>query len=771
MSSPNVLLRHLDKLPLQRLGDGRPAGLLITSLPVPRDAPQNWNLSSCPTFVKPLGRWCDSDSPRRLLMVADHPGNAPEHAVLGQGPSVAGDPPPAAEMETFAHAAAGDLPLSYWERSLLRIRWCGKEIGIVMGLRVHGALHWWEACNLVILSRSPTCLELEMGGAIPVEVTTRETLQVFEGRDNPFIHKHNWVNGHIHARLHSNGVCEIHAHHVNSMFFDDGADFKNTVPVIAFRIEGGERGLDENRTVWDGTRRELRLGGIEFDLTDVARFATAEKPGRLEPADGFIVLQPYRGAELFGGPLTQLRIGDDWLWRAEQEIFPRGMARTLRFSFSLNPERSPRVARYVAPCWWYGLCEEFQPRPILPVSNEYDESIHTARRWFHRYMLSSGFEEGVTPQGGQGDPATRATASAEGDIPAGMFMTAYRTGDATDYDCAMRAAYCMADVYVDHATHRTRFPGHHAAAAALPLQRMHGAVLGWLETGDSYLRNTAQAVTENAYWWHKNSWPRRAIGRDARFVHTQMMLYRYLGDRHYLERTREMIADLAAAQWPDGSFGDQGGGAGIHGFAAYIIKPWMGCLATLGIMDYLEHFPDDEIALGVIRKFVGWLMSERGERLKDAGHPEKGTAIGWAYQHHFKGKPIPGQAVTEGATPGMGIRHQDYMARLMTWYSLKTGDPKYFDAFAESHEGVGPARDAAYHRGTSVLMFVPWLQDRLWCATLTEDGIAVQATHFGARTPKTGKIITPGGIKELIWAADGKLETPPGVWATAIRLV
>jgi hypothetical protein len=770
MSSPKALPRYLNHLPLQRLGDARPAGLLLASVPIPRNAPQNWSLDGRPTFAKPLGKWCDAESPRRLLLVADNAGNAPEQVPLSKGTAETGGTVPSAIMETFEHAPAEDLPLFYWERSLLRITWRGKSLGIAMGLRVKGELHWWEACNFVVKSRTTTCLEVEMGGTIPYEVTTAETFKQFEGKDNPYVHKHNWVNGHLYARLHSNGVCEVYAHHINSMFDDDGADFKDTVPVIAFQIDGGEKSLGGISPVWDGTRRELRLGGIDFDLTDVARLATIQKPGRLEAANGFIVLQPYQGAEFCGGPLTEIRIGDEYLWRSEQEIWPRGMARTLRFSLSLNPKRSPRVARYLAPPWWYGLCEEYQPRPILPVSNEHDESIHTARRWYHENMRSEGFEEGVTPQSGDKNPAAGNTPAGEGDIPAGMFLTAYRTGDAMDYDCAMRATYCMIDVFVDHATKRTRFPGHHAGATALPLQRMHGAIMGWLETGDPYLLNTAEAVTDNAYWWHKNSWPRRAIGRDARFVHTQMMLYRYLGDRHYLERTREMIADLAAAQWPDGSFGDQGGGSGIHGYAAYIIKPWMGCLATFGILDYLEHFPDDEPANEVVRKFVQWLMTERGPRLKDRDHPEKGKVMGWTYQHDFKGKPIPGKTMPKGPTPDKYFLHWDYMARLMTWYSMKTGSPKYYDAYVDSNEGEGFVRHAAYHRGTSVLMCIPWLQDRLWSATVTKNGIAVQALYLGARTPKTGRIIAPDGVKELTWLAPGKLKVPKGVRAKIIRL-
>ena len=759
MPQADLLQRHLSRVSLQRLGGDGPAGLAIASLPLPRNARQGWTIAGRRTFVKPLGRWYDAASPRRLLMVADCGGKAPRSLRVARAGKLPEATLPAVEMETFAHAPAEHMPLSYWERSLLRIAWQGKSIGLAMGMRVKGEVHWWECCNIVVRRDSPAAVEVEMGGVIPYEVTTHDTMQAFQGKDNPYIHKHNWVNGHVLARLHANGVCEVYAHHVNSMFFDDGADFKDAVPVIGFRVEGGERAAGVGKA-WDGTRRELDLAGIAFDMTDVARLATPEKPGRLDAAGGFVVLQPYRGVELHGGYLTKLRLGDDYWWRAEQEIFPRGMARTLRFSLSLNPKRSPRVARYIAPAWWYGLCEEYQPRPVLPVSNEYDESLRTARQWFDTYMIKEGFEEGMTPQGTPPTPRDRLTPSGEGDLPAGLFFAAYRAADAVAYDNALRTTYAIVDVFVDHAVNRTRFPGHQAGAVALPLQRMHGPVIGWLETGDEYLLNTAVAVVDTAYSWHKNSWPRRAVGRDARFVHGQMVLYRYLGQAHYLERTRSMIADLAVAQWEDGSFGDQGGGSGIHGYAAYIIKPWMGCLATLGVMDYLEQFPDDKAALAVVKKFVDFLMRERGPRVKDHRHPEKGAVMGWTYQHAFKGKPLAGYTAPVICAQ---LSHLYYMARLLTWYSFRTGDPKYFDAFAESYEGAGRARDGGYHHGTQVFMFIPWLQDRLWDATVTKKGIEVRATYLGERTPKSGSILTPDGDKKLVWSAPGKLKAPKGV--------
>jgi hypothetical protein len=760
MATNKVLLRYLEKLQLNRLGDEETAGLLMASLPLPRHAPQNWGFAERPTSVKPLGKWYDAASPRRLLLIADNPGAAPATVGLARGAEHApAEPLPEAAMEVFAHAPAEDLPYYYWERSFLKIAWRGRFIGLAMGLRVKGEIHWWEACNLAVKNRTPQCLEIEMGGAIPYEVTTGAMMKNYEGKENPYVHKHNWVNGHIYARLHANGVCEIFARHVNSMFFDDGADFKQAVPVIGFKTDDGAQAPAGADGIWDGSRQALNLNGVALDLTDVARLATPAKPGRLNTADGFVVLQPYRGAELYGGWLTENRLGTAWFWQAEQEIFPRGMARTLRFIVSLNPARAPRVARYLAPAWWYGMCEEFQPRPILPATNEYDESIRTAREWFQRHMIPAGFEEGMTPQCEVPSPTHRITPSGEGDIPAGLFQSAYRTGDPRDFDCALRSTYAMVDIFVDHATKRTRFPGHHAGAVALPLQRMHGAIAAWLETGDDYLLNTARAVIENAYWWHKNSWPRRAIGRDARFSHTQMVLYRYLGEELYLDRTRDVIADVAVAQWPDGSFGDQGGGTGVHSHAAYIIKPWMGCMATVGVLDYLEHFPDDPTALAVVRKFADYLMRERAPRRLDR-HPtdkETGMATGWTYQHTFKGKLLPGMTIPPGPTAGMHLLHLDYLARLMSWYSFKTGDPKYFAAFAESYAGAGFPRNGAYFSGTQVFLFIPWLEDRLWNATITEKGVEVAAVYLGPQTPPTATIATPEGPVEMKWTAPGQL--------------
>ena len=758
--SDDLLLEYLRNLSLSRLGDEKPAGLWVTSLPLPRGAGQAWSLNGRATHATPVGAWpgTPSPGPRRLVLAADAGGEAPATVRLAEGGAAPDAAPPTAEMITFAHEDIAHLGQFYWERSLLKIAWGGHRLELAMGMRVKGEVHWWEACNLVVRAQSPACLEIEMGGAIPWELTTMEEIAACKDRGLfRLIHVHNWLNGHIYARLHANGVCEIYAHHINSMFVDDGGDLHDAVPVLGLRTEGVDMGALCG--TWDGTRRNLRLGGIAFDFTDVARLATPEKPGRVDMADDFLVLQPYLGMEWHGGPFTEGRLGDPWFMKAEQQIIPRGFARTLRFSASLNPARPPRVARYLAPAWWYGACEEFLPRPLLPVNNLFDATLDSARGWIHKYMIPAGYEEGVLPNQHTGDPAERATPGAEGDIPGEMFQMAYRTGDPVDYDCAMRSCYAFLDVMVDHAVKRVRMQGYPPPTGAMPLARMQSGIFAWLETGDPYCINTAQAVMDAAYWWHKNSWPRRAVGRDARFVHSLVLLYRYMNDERSLIRARDVIADVGAAQWEDGSFGDQGGGAGIHGSGAYLAKPWMGWLATMGILDYLEVVGEDPEAEAIVRRFVDWLESERAPRKTKSGE----TVMGWTYQHNFQGKPLADYPMPERPTPGMHLFHMEYMARLLPWMSFKTGDPKYFEMYMESYQGYGAARQGSYWDGPSLFLFLPWLQARLWNARLTPDGVEVHPAYFGPRTPVAGIIQTPDGPLTLTWKAPGELEEPEGV--------
>lgn len=747
MFRSDPLFDRLHRLKLARLGDDRAAGLLITSLPLPRHASVDLSLEGRPGYAKALGEWPGGEGPRRLLLVADG-GEAPAEAALTGGCPAPAAEPPAVDMVFIGR---NDDELIFWENHALKISWGGHAVECVMGLRTGGKVHWWQCCKLVVLEETPACRVVEMAGAIPLD---EYGLDVFHahGLDhtNPYLHKHRWLNGHIYARLHANGVCEMYAHHVNSKFFDDGLPLEDAVPVIGLRTETGCRGVDAIVGPWDGTRTGMTLGDVRFDMTDVAHLATPQQPGAVNEEKGFLVLQPYLGMEMFGGNCPTQLYDDPYLYHAEQRIIPRGAARTLRFSFSLSPDRSPRIARYLAPAWWYGVCEEFMPAPWLPVSNGYDEKPVWEREWLKGVIHREGFEDGSVPRSAKlGDRAVRDEPGWEGEVPYAQLLSAWRSGDPCEYDLALRSAYFINDVVVDHATNTYRMLGYPVPAIALPHARVLGSLAAFLETGDPYLYQTAEAVTEAAFCIHKNSWPRAAMGRDACFIRGAVMLYRYFNLDYFRHKARLAIDDVMAVQRPDGSFGDQAGGTGIHQWGMYITKPWMGCMAVNPLLDYLELFPEDEAAAACVKKFADWLMAERLER--------NGYRT-WTYQHNFAGERAfinykTGEIEPE-ALPTPKAWHMEYFARLLTFCAVRYRQPDYFAAWEESYRGTDK-HSGFDHAFTTVMQFMPWLQASLWQARLTPEGITIDPAWFGDSTPATAQLLTPDGPVAACWQ-DGR---------------
>lgn len=345
----------------------------------------------------------------------------------------------------------------------------------------------------MVKDETPECLSVEMGGAIPLREMSFEEFKS-PGYSNPYLHRHNWLSGHLFARLHANGVCEIFAHHVNSKFFDDGCDLKNAVPVIGFHTREGIEEIEQLCGDWDGAQDGFSLGKTRFDLREVARLATPAQPGNVSRDGDFLVSTTLsrRGIVRPGFPRSSLAIR--FLFHAEQKIIPRGMARTLRFSLSLS-DRSPRIARYLAPSWWFGACEEFLPAPLLPVSNSYDKTTNAATQWIFDHVQSGGFEDGsiprhASPPQNEGAPAHHEPGW-EGEVSYGLFLRAWRTGSHRQYFQALRSAYYFSDVCVDHAAKAVRYRyGFLPYGFSVPMNRVQASIAAFLETGDSYLSNT-----------------------------------------------------------------------------------------------------------------------------------------------------------------------------------------------------------------------------------------------------------------------------------------
>lgn len=727
----------LDRLQLTRLGESAQAGLWITSLPWPKESPLPLSLGGV-TSVFPLGKWPNTKLPRRLLLVAQADGSSPETLALSKQAQAPSGASPEAKLELFEKSPDFE---NAWESHALRLSRGARSLGLLLGLKTGGTIHWWEACRLVLREQSETCTVVEMSGSIPKDRMTLQELNEQVGYSNSYLHRHNWLTGRIFARLHSNGVCEISVSHINNKFVDDGADLPDVVPIIGI--------LNDARTdaetaclvgAWDGTRTQFSLGGVAFDVREVARLATVSQPGEMSFENGVFVWQPYQGVDVFGGLCPKARTGDPFIFHAEQKMFPKGMARTLRFSLSLS-DHSPVVVRYLPPDWWYGLCGELVPDALLPVSSEYDPKIEEARRWVLDHSVSGGFEDGSVARSWEtiatdkeGKP--RWEPGWEGEMPYAQFLTAWRTGRAEDYGAAMRSAGHFTDVAVDHASKLIRMHGFAPDAFSLPMNRVMGTLAAYLETGDPFFLDTAKAVLTTAHWQHKNSWPRMTVGRDACYLRSAVFFYRYFGCEFFLEIAKEVAQAVVESQRDNGSFGDQGGGSGVHQWSGYISKPWMGLLAVNGLLDYLELFPGEDVYSRTVKKFADWLMSERGV--------VDGKKV-WFYQHDYNGgRDFTMPHTTERVTlPGPHPWHHATLARLMAHCTMRFGDPAYLDAWAESFAATDrPPND---HSIAAALQFLPWLQMRLWNARMTPDGIQTSPVVFGNLTPRSAVIHTPDG--------------------------
>jgi len=737
---PDDWRRFLPSLSLHRCGAAREAGLWTVSLPWPKQEPLPLSLGGRPTHVAPLGRWPGTDFPRRLLLTAQGDGPAPEEVPLsGRGGGSSGSLPKVSMelLEKSPHR------FDYWERHYLQVTTPRASLGIALGLRTEGEVHWWEACRLVVLDQSPECLTVEMGGAIPHRITSRLPGGSPERASSAFLHRHNWLNGRLYLRLHANGVCEVFAHTINSRFFDDGLALDDVVPVVGFRSGPGAPAMWRPGERWCGTPSLLKLGGVSFDFGDAARLATPQQPGRWDEEGSFLVWQPYAGVELFGGAAAEQKTGDPFLFRPEAKHFPRGMARTLRFSFSLSGQ-SPTVARYLPPAWWYGLCEEFTPAALLPVTCEWETAMDEAREWVRTSSVACGFEEGAVPRyletAWETPGGVRHEAGWDGEMPYAQFLDAWRTGCGEDYERALRSAWHFTDVAVDHAAKLVRMHGFGPHSFSLPMNRMQGTLAAYLETGVPYLLETARAVVSNAHWQHLNSWPRHAVGRDVCYVRGAVLLYRYFGDAFYKEIAREGALTLACSQEACGSFGDQGGGTGLHQRAGYLAKPWMGLLGLNGVLDYLEIDPDEPQLQNCVRRFADWLLAERWER--------DGRTT-WSYEHAYLGErefPLgPGHS---RALPTQERWHQETLARLLGYCALRYDQPVYLQAWRESYLNTlhAPATHTVSSNTVAPLLeFLPWLAARLLHATATGDGVAVEARLLNAEMPLRWEIATPYG--------------------------
>lgn len=707
-SSAN-LLPWLAQAKARRVGGSPNARALCLSLPLPQGEGEAVAFRGPSTQQQPLGQWPALEGspggPRRLLLTACS-SSAPDEIELVRQEAPAGEfSGPDAHVAVLEESPD---PVSPHEIGELVLSVPGSEMGLRVGLQTEEGLHWWQWVRLEVLESGPVCRTIRAQGAIPVHIDKPED-EPAEGMPftHPSAHRHNHVRGEVFIRCYANGVIDLRVRHVNGTFFSEGGDVCGAVPVIGFRAPG-LAGETSPREVIGPERWEAPA--VAIDTTPGATLLGRDAPGKVWSADGCLIYQPYAGVEPKAGKPAHLVHGDNYLSRAEQRRIPRGVARTVRLWASLG-EAPPEVATYLMPDWWYGASGELFLEPLVPVRDRFSQSFEAAVSFFLHRAHTHCFDDGAVGRSVRlpEEPGW------EGETSFGQILAAYHTGDPAVYDLAIRSCYHLADVGTDHVRQAVRMHGYAPPALSLSMQRVAGMISGYLETGDSWFIETAEAVADHAWHWDTAAWPRRSIGRDASYIRSLLALYRCTGHELYKKRGREALRRVVATQLPDGSYRQQGGTVGLHAAVNLTVKPWMGCAATEAIIDYL-FLEDDEAMERAVMRFADWLL---GHKVSFDGETY------WPYRYSGG----DGNRNTDTNLPSRRPWHVEYLALIMGWAAVRTGKPDYYRAWSESWEAYGVSRISLDHAATKAVQHVTWLRSRLWGARLDQDGVTTEPRH------------------------------------------
>lgn len=735
----------VEELTLTRLNPWAPAQAALVSLPVPPRA-GHVAIAGLTSHAQPLAWWPEhlagpegAGHPRRLLLAVSAEQELPAEArpVLAAPSAQDRWSGPTWETRVLDHNYRGTIN---WETGELVVRYGGREIGLRLGLlRTDGEPMWWEWLRVEEMWSGPSCRAIRVGGYASAMRLTEDHPDVTDHRPPLWTHRHHWLFCEAVLLCFANGVVHVTARHVNNRLYDYGRDVPG-LPVIALRC-----GFDGEVRL-TGEAIEVDLGAARLSTDECRTLASPEHPGALSGDGEVTIFRPYEAVEITLDGYGRRSEGPTWVCHPNEGIMPSGAARSVRFVLSMG-DAPARVERYVVPWWWYGLCAELVPDSVLPVRDERDAVVDAASDWLDGCQLCGFFNDGSVPRGGRHyhEDGRPAESGWEGEAAFNHLRSFYRQPSMARWECALRNVYNTADIAVDHANFMFRMHGYDFGAISITMNRTLGLLQGYLDTGDPYLRETAEHVVLASAAMDASNWPRRSYGRDAMWIRGPIALADYFPGRGHDVLAREALGRLVQCRRPDGAYTDQGGPAGVHAAGNMILKPWMNFMVLEPMMDWLERHPADTEIEAAARRVCEWLLAQ-------VARDEHGVPY-WPYEVGWGDNERPPQA-PEQTYPRGHIRFW-YPARAMLFAARHFGDPRYLEAWEEVYAGrIGSGAveairsGAGDHTANKAVECVLWHQLRRWNARWVNGQLV--ADPYVLPGERRGAIIeTPAGPQEV----------------------
>jgi len=547
--------QFVDKLVLERIGPAE-ATVGMVSLPLPRDAASSLRIDHPSSDMHGVAWWERDKLPRRALaFVLDNAG-VPETLAATTAPAEKSAAAPSRwELRTritkekleYARPKFNDIPSlrgvpvedCTTVEFELELAFGGRTFVLQMGATDKDGKtgpRYWQNVQIDRLWQNDIVEAVRVGGI------------VYNGD--------TYLWGDLYLLLFANGVAHAAMHFVTTDLHIEGYDFQG-LPVI--RMAGSDFAPVQARVPADGLRFDL--GGVQLNLADAASLCSEEHPGKLAPA----------GSELFYWPFD--RIFNPQNADSGPLEWTAGSARTVRFQFSLS-DAAPVIARYRVPAWWYTLAGEPWPGGYLPVHGRYDSAADKMTEEIReKWMIRGQFDAG------SGQMAN------DGFAGSGMLRNYYLTGRPEVFADALDYCYFWADWAVDHRDYTVHqwLGGWWWKTCAYT--KFRDVLMGYLETGDPYLKDTVENCAE-AYWmWFRQNWPRCTIGRDSFEVSGWAWLWRFFRTEHARDRDREMVRMLRTVLETRGVIGGQMGG-GPH--PGYLSSLYMTGICMISLVESAE---------------------------------------------------------------------------------------------------------------------------------------------------------------------------------------